>query len=155
MRCPFCQFLDTRVSDTRVVNDGRCIKRRRECPNCLKRFTTFEKTEESPLVVVKKDGRREQFNSQKILNGLIKSFEKRTISMDEILVIVGDIEQSIRQKYEREVSSDVIGEIVMQQLINIDQVAYVRFASVYRQFADVNNFMQEIQKLSKNITNDI
>lgn len=155
MRCPFCQFLDTRVSDTRVVNDGRCIKRRRECPNCLKRFTTFEKTEEIPLVVVKKDGRREQFNSQKILNGLIKSFEKRTISMDEILVIVGDIEQSIRQKYEREVSSDVIGEIVMQQLINIDQVAYVRFASVYRQFADVNNFMQEIQKLSKNITNDI
>ena len=147
MRCPFCQFLDTRVSDTRVVNDGRCIKRRRECPNCLKRFTTFEKTEEIPLVVVKKDGRREQFNSQKILNGLIKSFEKRTISMDEILVIVGDIEQSIRQKYEREVSSDVIGEIVMQQLINIDQVAYVRFASVYRQFADVNNFMQEIQKM--------
>ena len=149
MRCPFCQFLDTRVSDTRVVNDGRCIKRRRECPNCLKRFTTFEKTEEIPLVFVKKDGRREQFNSQKILNGLIKSFEKRTISMDEILVIVGDIEQSIRQKYEREVSSDVIGEIVMQQLINIDQVAYVRFASVYRQFADVNNFMQEIQKLAK------
>ena len=149
MLCPFCQFLDTRVSDTRVVNDGRCIKRRRECPNCLKRFTTFEKTEEIPLVVVKKDGRREQFNSQKILNGLIKSFEKRTISMDEILVIVGDIEQSIRQKYEREVSSDVIGEIVMQQLINIDQVAYVRFASVYRQFADVNNFMQEIQKLAK------
>ena len=149
MRCPFCQFLDTRVSDTRVVNDGRCIKRRRECPNCLKRFTTFEKTEEIPLVVVKKDGRREQFNSQKILNGLIKSFEKRTISMDEILAIVGDIEQSIRQKYEREVSSDVIGEIVMQQLINIDQVAYVRFASVYRQFADVNNFMQEIQKLAK------
>ena len=149
MRCPFCQFLDTRVRDTRVVNDGRCIKRRRECPNCLKRFTTFEKTEEIPLVVVKKDGRREQFNSQKILNGLIKSFEKRTISMDEILVIVGDIEQSIRQKYEREVSSDVIGEIVMQQLINIDQVAYVRFASVYRQFADVNNFMQEIQKLAK------
>ena len=149
MRCPFCQFLDTRVSDTRVVNDGRCIKRRRECPNSLKRFTTFEKTEEIPLVVVKKDGRREQFNSQKILNGLIKSFEKRTISMDEILVIVGDIEQSIRQKYEREVSSDVIGEIVMQQLINIDQVAYVRFASVYRQFADVNNFMQEIQKLAK------
>lgn len=149
MRCPFCQFLDTRVSDTRVVNDGRCIKRRRECPNCLKRFTTFEKTEEIPLVVVKKDGRREQFNSQKILNGLIKSFEKRTISMDEILVIVGDIEQSIRQKYEREVSSDVIGEIVMQQLINIDQVAYVRFASVYRQFADVNNFMQEIQNLAK------
>ena len=149
MRCPFCQFLDTRVSDTRVVNDGRCIKRRRECPNCLKRFTTFEKTEEIPLVVVKKDGRHEQFNSQKILNGLIKSFEKRTISMDEILVIVGDIEQSIRQKYEREVSSDVIGEIVMQQLINIDQVAYVRFASVYREFADVNNFMQEIQKLAK------
>lgn len=149
MRCPFCQFLDTRVSDTRVINDGRCIKRRRECPSCLKRFTTFEKTEEIPLVVVKKDGRREQFNSQKILNGLIKSFEKRTISMDEILVIVGNIEQSIRQKYDREVSSDIIGEIVMQQLIDIDQVAYVRFASVYRQFADVNNFMQEIQKLAK------
>lgn len=156
MYCPFCQSTDTRVTDTRVAADGKSIKRRRECPDCLKRFTTFETIEELPLAVVKKDGRREPFSQKKIISGLLKAFEKRAVSMDEIVNIAKDIEQEIRQKYEREIDSSDIGEVVMNTLASVDQVAYVRFASVYRQFADVENFMHEIQKLSsKVLTNNI
>lgn len=151
MHCPFCQNPDTRVTDTRVSADGKSIKRRRECPECFKRFTTFETIEELPLVVVKKDKRREPFNNKKILNGLMKAFEKRPVSMDEILALVNSIEQEIRRKYEREVESTTIGDIVMHTLMRVDQVAYVRFASVYRQFADINTFMDEIQKLSSKV----
>ena len=151
MYCPFCQSTDTRVTDTRVSGDGKSIKRRRECPDCLKRFTTFETVEELPLAVVKKDGRREQFSQKKIINGLLKAFEKRAVSMDEIVSLAKDVEQQIRQKYEREIDSTAIGDIVMNTLATVDQVAYVRFASVYRQFADVENFMHEIQKLSSKV----
>ncbi len=155
MHCPFCQHPDTRVADTRVAPDGRSIKRRRECTVCLKRFTTFETVEELPLVVVKKDGRRESFNNKKILNGLMKAFEKRAISMDDIINLSVQIEQEIRQNHEREVDSTVIGDVVMTALMRVDQVAYVRFASVYRKFADVENFMHEIQKLSTQVLPNI
>lgn len=155
MYCPFCQNTDTRVADTRVAPDGKSIKRRRECPVCLKRFTTFETIEELPLVVVKKDGRREPFNNKKIINGLMKAFEKRTISMDEILALAASIEHDIRQANEREVDSNAIGDVVMTALMRVDQVAYVRFASVYRKFADVENFMHEIQKLSTQVLPNI
>lgn len=154
MHCPYCPSTDTRVSDTRVINEGRCIKRRRECPNCLKRFTTFERVEEVPLLVVKKDGRREEFNTSKLQSGIIKAFEKRPVPMDELLNLSAKIEFQIRQIYEREVSSENIGECVMSHLKDIDQIAYVRFASVYRQFADIANFMQEIQKLTGKIHNE-
>jgi len=149
MKCPFCSYGDSRVVDSRAIDNGTSIRRRRECPSCGRRFTTYEKYEETPLLVTKKDGRRELFDSQKLLNGLIKAFEKRPISYDRIQGIANEIEREIRSKGETEISTGVIGETVMKYLEKIDQIAYVRFASVYRQFADVNNFMQEIQKMLK------
>jgi len=141
MRCPFCNYNDSRVVDSRSVDDGASIRRRRECPDCGRRFTTYEKYEETPLVVNKKDGRRELFESKKLLNGLIKAFEK------------DHIERELRMRGESEVRSEVIGELVMNHLEKTDQIAYVRFASVYRQFADVNNFMQELQRIINNNEN--
>lgn len=145
MKCPFCSYADSRVIDSRSVDDGTSIRRRRECPECGRRFTTYEKYEETPLLVIKKDGRRELFDSQKLTNGLLKAFEKRPFSYEQIQSIASGIERDLRALGESEVKSTLIGETVMKALEKIDQIAYVRFASVYRQFADVNSFMQEIQ----------
>lgn len=153
MRCPFCNYNDSRVVDSRSVDDGASIRRRRECPDCGRRFTTYEKYEETPLVVNKKDGRRELFESKKLLNGLIKAFEKRPISYEKIKEMADHIERELRMRGESEVRSEVIGELVMNRLEKTDQIAYVRFASVYRQFADVNNFMQELQRIINNNEN--
>ena len=145
MNCPFCSYADSRVIDSRSVDNGTSIRRRRECPECGRRFTTYEKYEETPLLVIKKDGRRELFDSQKLTNGLLKAFEKRPFSYEQIQSIASGIERDLRALGESEVKSTLIGETVMRALEKIDQIAYVRFASVYRQFADVNSFMQEIQ----------
>ena len=145
MKCPFCSYADSRVIDSRSVDNGTSIRRRRECPECGRRFTTYEKYEETPLLVIKKDGRRELFDSQKLPNGLLKAFEKRPFSYEQIQSIASGIERDLRALGESEVKSTLIGETVMKALEKIDQIAYVRFASVYRQFADVNSFMQEIQ----------
>lgn len=145
MKCPFCSYADSRVIDSRSVDNGTSIRRRRECPECGRRFTTYEKYEETPLLVIKKDGRRELFDSQKLTNGLLKAFEKRPFSYEQIQSIASGIERDLRALGESEVKSTLIGETVMKALEKIDQIAYVRFASVYRQFADVNSFMLEIQ----------
>lgn len=145
MKCPFCSYADSRVIDSRSVDNGTSIRRRRECLECGRRFTTYEKYEETPLLVIKKDGRRELFDSQKLTNGLLKAFEKRPFSYEQIQSIASGIERDLRALGESEVKSTLIGETVMKALEKIDQIAYVRFASVYRQFADVNSFMQEIQ----------
>lgn len=145
MKCPFCSYADSRVIDSRSVDNGTSIRRRRECQECGRRFTTYEKYEETPLLVIKKDGRRELFDSQKLTNGLLKAFEKRPFSYEQIQSIASGIERDLRALGESEVKSTLIGETVMKALEKIDQIAYVRFASVYRQFADVNSFMQEIQ----------
>lgn len=145
MKCPFCSYADSRVIDSRSVDNGTSIRRRRECPECGRRFTTYEKYKETPLLVIKKDGRRELFDSQKLTNGLLKAFEKRPFSYEQIQSIASGIERDLRALGESEVKSTLIGETVMKALEKIDQIAYVRFASVYRQFADVNSFMQEIQ----------
>lgn len=145
MKCPFCSYADSRVIDSRSVDNGTSIRRRRECPECGRRFTTYEQYEETPLLVIKKDGRRELFDSQKLTNGLLKAFEKRPFSYEQIQSIASGIERDLRALGESEVKSTLIGETVMKALEKIDQIAYVRFASVYRQFADVNSFMQEIQ----------
>lgn len=154
MRCPFCSYRDSRVIDSRSVEEGNSIRRRRECPECGKRFTTYEKYEEAPLVVSKKDGRRELFDSKKLLGGLLKAFEKRPVSYERVQEVADSIERELRMRGESEIDSTIIGEIVMKYLEQIDQIAYVRFASVYRQFADVNNFMQELQRImDKNNSN--
>lgn len=145
MKCPFCSYADSRVIDSRSVDNGTSIRRRRECPECGRRFTTYEKYEETPLLVIKKDGRRELFDSQKLTNGLLKAFGKRPFSYEQIQSIASGIERDLRALGESEVKSTLIGETVMKALEKIDQIAYVRFASVYRQFADVNSFMQEVQ----------
>lgn len=153
MRCPFCSYHDSRVVDSRSVEEGNSIRRRRECPKCGKRFTTYEKYEEAPLVVSKKDGRRELFDGKKLLAGLLKAFEKRPVSLEKVQEIADSVEREIRQRGESEIDSTIIGEIVMNHLEQTDQIAYVRFASVYRQFADVKNFMQELQRImNKNNT---
>lgn len=153
MRCPFCGYNDSRVVDSRSVEENSTIRRRRECPECNRRFTTYEKYEETPLVVSKKDGRRELFDGKKLLGGLLKAFEKRPVSYEKIKTIADNIERELRLLGESEVSSTEIGEKVMGYLERTDQIAYVRFASVYRQFADVNNFMQEIQRMIKRTEN--
>ena len=153
MKCPFCGFEDSRVVDSRSVEENSTIRRRRECPECGRRFTTYEKYEETPLVVSKKDGRRELFDNKKLLGGLLKAFEKRPVSYEKIKTIADSIERELRLTGESEVSSNEIGEKVMSYLEKTDQIAYVRFASVYRQFADVNNFMQEIQRMIKRTEN--
>ncbi|MBQ4340105.1 MAG: transcriptional repressor NrdR [Firmicutes bacterium] len=147
MRCPFCENRDTKVIDSRPTEEGHAIRRRRECENCKKRFTTYEKVEEIPLVVIKKDGSREVFDRNKVLNGIIKACEKRPVSIEDIEAIVSDIERGLNNMMEKEIKTKVIGEVIMDHLIDLDEVAYVRFASVYRQFKDVNTFISEIEKL--------
>ena len=147
MKCPFCSYRDSRVIDSRAVEDGTSIRRRRECPDCGRRFTTYEKYEETPLVVSKKDGRRELFDSKKLLGGLLKAFEKRPVPYERVQEIADSVERELRMNGESEVESTRIGELVMRHLEETDQIAYVRFASVYRQFADVKNFMQELERI--------
>jgi transcriptional repressor NrdR len=147
MKCPYCGYYETKVVDSRPVDEGTSIRRRRECNACRKRFTTYEKIEGIPLMVVKKDGRREGYNRNKIINGLIKATEKRPVSMDKLLDIVDEIERELYSRAEKEVTSKWIGEMVMEKLKELDEVAYVRFASVYRQFKDINTFMEELSKL--------
>lgn len=147
MRCPFCENADTKVIDSRPTEEGHAIRRRRECDNCNKRFTTYEKVEEMLLMVAKKDGRREPFDRNKVLNGIIKACEKRPVPMSEIEKVVSEIERGLNNLMEKEVQSEFVGELIMEQLKKLDEVAYVRFASVYRQFTDVNTFVAEIEKL--------
>ena len=147
MRCPFCEAQDTRVIDSRPTEDGHAIRRRRECDKCGKRFTTYEKVEEITFMVIKKDGSREAFDRGKVLNGILKACEKRPVAMADVERIVDDIERSLNNMMQKEIESKVIGEIIMEHLKDLDEVAYVRFASVYRQFKDVSTFVQEIEKL--------
>ncbi len=149
MRCPFCNEGESKVLDSRSAEDGRAIRRRRECLICTRRFTTYEKIDEIPLVVVKKDGKREVFDRSKLLGGVIKACEKRPITMSQMEELVDSVERDLRNSMDPEVTSDQIGEMVMESLKELDQVAYVRFASVYRQFKDVGNFIHELEKLLK------
>lgn len=149
MRCPFCLHLDSKVLDSRQTEEGASIRRRRECTACHKRFTTYERLDEVPFMVVKKDGRREPFTRTKILNGILRACEKRPISLKTIDSLVDEIERDIRSGLEREVSSEAIGELVMDKLRALDEVAYVRFASVYRQFTDIDRFMEELEQMRK------
>jgi len=148
MKCPYCGFGQDKVIDTREINDGLQIRRRRECLNCGKRFTTYEEIEMKPLIVIKKDGRREKFNREKIFTGIQKACEKRPISTEEIEKIIMEIEQELRQKFDREVPSKEIGKIIIKRLKKIDKVAYIRFASVYREFQDISEFKKEIEKIT-------
>jgi transcriptional repressor NrdR len=147
LRCPYCNYPESRVVDSRPVEEGMTIRRRRECLQCEKRFTTYERLEQEPLIVIKKDGRREPFDRQKILNGLLKACEKRPLSFATLEQLVTSVEQAVRNRMENEVPSTVIGELVMEQLKAVDEVAYVRFASVYRQFRDLDIFMEELENL--------
>jgi len=147
MKCPYCNYLESKVVDSRPAEEGATIRRRRECLKCGKRFTTYEVLERVPLVVVKKDGRRQTFDKVKLMNGMIKACEKRPVSVEQIQRVTDEIEQEIQNSLEREVDSTRIGELVMKKLKDLDEVAYVRSASVYRQFKDINTFMEELNKL--------
>ena len=147
MKCPSCNYNETKVVDSRLTGDGSAIRRRRECLKCEYRFTTYEYIEQVNLMVVKRDGRRQPFDRKKIISGLVKACEKRPVSMDTMEDITKDIERILQKKYDREVESKAIGEIIMEKLAGLDEVAYVRFASVYRQFRDVNQFMSELKTM--------
>ncbi len=147
MKCPFCESNDDKVVDSRPAEDGAAIRRRRECIACGVRFTTYEKVEAPPLVVVKKDGTREMFDRDKLLNGIVKACMKRPVSTEQMERLAQEVEETCRNTLEKEISSTFVGEQVMAGLKNIDDVAYVRFASVYRQFKDVNEFMNELEEL--------
>ena len=147
MKCPYCSFIEDKVIDSRPAEEGATIRRRRECLSCQKRFTTYEIMERVPLVVVKRDGSRQTFDRVKLLNGMIRACEKRQVSMSALEEAANDIEQELQNSLEREVSSNRIGELVMEKLKSIDEVAYVRFASVYRRFQDINTFIDELNKL--------
>ena len=147
MRCPFCKAKDSKVIDSRSSDDDMSIRRRRECMECGRRFTTYEEVEQVPLMVIKNDGRRVAFDSSKILNGLIRSCDKRNIPMDEIMKLSRDIERSIRNSADREITTNKIGELVMDKLRDFDEVAYIRFASVYRRFTDIDSFRSELDTL--------
>lgn len=147
MRCPHCDFFGTKVLDSRPANENKSIRRRRECEKCNRRFTTFEMIEETPLIVIKKDGSREEFSRDKILRGLIRACEKRPVPVEQLEVIVSEVEKELRTTAHAEVESSEIGGLVMNQLYPIDEVAYVRFASVYRQFKDIDMFMKELNSL--------
>ena len=147
MNCPFCSYEESKVIDSRPTDEGERIRRRRECLSCGKRFTTYEIIESLPIIVIKKDKSRETFNRDKLLNGLLRACEKRPVSFDTLDNMIDEIESIIQNSLDREVSSEKIGELVVEKLKNIDEVAYVRFASVYRQFKDINTFMNELNKL--------
>lgn len=149
MKCPYCGFEDDKVIDSRPTEEGAVVRRRRECIKCQKRYTTYEKVEVVPIVVIKKDKTREPFNRDKIINGLLRACEKRPVSLHDIEKIADSIETHVQNSLEKEITSIEIGEMVMQNLKDIDEVAYVRFASVYRQFKDINTFFEELKKLLK------
>ncbi len=149
MICPYCGSKNHKVVDSRSSEEGRAIRRRRECVRCKKRFTTYEYIEESRLMVIKKDGRREPFDRSKLLGGIIKACEKRPISTERIEKLADEVERQLNRKYEKEVKAKAVGELVMLKLQDLDEVAYVRFASVYRQFKDINQFTKEIKHLLK------
>ena len=147
MHCPKCHHQNSKVVDSRQADDGRAIRRRRECEHCGFRFTTFERIEETPLLVIKKNGDREEFNREKILRGLIRSAEKRPVAMEQMEQIVDHVESRIRELGENEISSNLIGEYVMEDLKDVDEIAYIRFASVYRQFKDMSVFLKELEDI--------
>ncbi|MDF2938222.1 MAG: NrdR family transcriptional regulator [Paenibacillaceae bacterium] len=147
MKCPYCDYAGTKVLDSRAANENKSIRRRRECEKCGKRFTTFEMVEETPLMVIKKDGSREEFSREKVMRGLIRACEKRPVSVEQLEALVSEVEMQLRTTAQAEVESRAIGEIVMQELYPVDEVAYVRFASVYRQFKDINMFMKELTQI--------
>lgn len=147
MKCPFCGYEESKVIDSRPTDEGQRIRRRRECLECGKRFTTYEVIESLPIIVIKKDKSRETFNRNKLMTGLLRACEKRPVSIDMLDNMIDEIEVIIQNSLDREVSSEKIGELVMEKLKKVDEVAYVRFASVYRQFKDINTFMNELNKL--------
>jgi len=149
MKCPYCGSRKDKVIDSRSSNAGQSIRRRRECLKCERRFTTYEYIEEIPFMVIKKDSRREAFDRKKLLAGVIKACEKRPVPIEKQEMLVDNIEKQIQRKFEKEVDSKEIGELVMKQLYEVDEIAYVRFASVYRQFRDVSQFMRELKKFLK------
>ena len=149
MKCPFCGYLEDKVIDSRPTDEGSAIRRRRECCKCFKRFTTYEKVESLPLMVIKKDNSRQPFNREKLMNGLMRACEKRPVSINDLEKLVDEIESQAYNSLQREITTHDIGEMVMARLKNLDEVAYVRFASVYRQFRDINTFMDELNKLLK------
>ncbi len=154
MKCPYCSYTESKVIDSRPTDEGERIRRRRECLKCGKRFTTYEVIESVPIVVIKKDKSRETFDRSKLLNGLLRACEKRPVSIDQLDRIVDEIEATLQESMDREVPSQLIGTYAMEKLKQVDEVAYVRFASVYRQFKDINSFMEELSRLmgSKNNT---
>ena len=149
MKCPFCGYDDSKVLDTRPTDEGNTIIRRRECLNCQKRFTTYEKIEQSPIMVIKKDGNRQAFDREKIIRGMIKSCEKRPVSAADIEEAVNNIEKKIENSMKKEISSLEVGEMVMDELKDLDEVSYVRFASVYREFKDLQSFIDELENFVK------
>jgi transcriptional repressor NrdR len=149
MRCPFCNHPEDKVIDSRESKEGESIRRRRECLKCVRRFTTYERIDEIPYMVVKKDGRREKFDRQKVMQGLVKASEKRPISMGKLAGIIDDVETRLSETPDRELSTVEIGELLMTQLKALDKIAYVRFASVYRDFQDVDAFLREVSDLMK------
>lgn len=152
MRCPYCGYSESKVIDSRPTDEGERIRRRRECLSCSKRFTTYEVIETVPVVVIKKDRSREAFDRNKLLNGLLRACEKRPVSLDTLEHIVDEIENMLQNSLDREVPSSLIGKYAMEKLKDVDEVAYVRFASVYRQFKDINTFMDELNRIIKNKT---
>lgn len=149
MKCPYCGYKDSKVIDSRPAEEGSTIRRRRECINCKNRFTTYEKVEQTPIMVVKKDGNRQAFNRDKITNGMIKSCEKRPVSMSDIEKSVDEIEKNIQNSMKKEISSLEIGDMVMDELKKLDEVSYIRFASVYREFKDLESFVSELENIKK------
>ncbi|NLO99078.1 MAG: transcriptional regulator NrdR [Clostridiaceae bacterium] len=147
MKCPYCSFDEDKVIDSRPTDEGATIRRRRECLSCRKRYTTYEKVENMPIMVIKKDGSRQTYDRDKVRKGILRACEKRSVSINQIEKILDAIEGQINNSLEREVTSEFIGELVMEKLRELDEVAYVRFASVYRQFKDINTFMNELNKL--------
>ena len=147
MKCPYCGHPESKVIDSRPADENASIRRRRECLSCAKRFTTYETVESLPMVVIKKDGSRQSFDRQKVLRGMIRACEKRPVALAELERIADEIEQELQNSMEREIRTEAIGEKVMERLRRVDQVAYVRFASVYRQFKDIDTFMAELNKL--------
>ena len=151
MKCPFCGYTEDKVIDSRPTDEGTAIRRRRECLKCAKRFTTYEKIESTPIVVIKKDKTRQVFDRNRILNGLLKACDKRSVSVEQLESLIDEIESHIHNSFQREITTQEIGEMVMEKLKKLDEVAYVRFASVYRQFKDIDTFMEELKKLQNEI----
>ena len=150
MKCPYCEYTESKVIDSRPTDEGNSIRRRRECLKCEKRFTTYEQIESIPIIIIKKDGKRQTYDRQKLINGIVRACEKTTISFSQIEDIVSSVEVKLFNSMDREISSTLVGELVMDRLKELDPVAYVRFASVYREFKDVETFMKELEALLLN-----